>query len=103
MEGSEIAIKAVFAVIGLFFTFAMAALGYFMTRLRSDSNDIKTSIKSVGSETRENRAEIHRLEVKMSQEFAPKSELHDLRTEMRQGFAETQKMIMELFRDRPGD
>ena len=100
MTGVEIAIKILLPLIGFVITIGLAVIGHFMTRLKIDQRDLKTSIREVSDETRENRNEIHRVERRMGEEFAHKSDLSELRKEVKEGFDNTQKLIMELWRDR---
>ena len=100
MTGMEILAKFILPILALAVTAGLAVIGHFITRLRSDNSDLRGEIKGVSAETSRNRDEIHRVEIRMGQEFAHKNDLAELRQEVKTGFAETQKMILELFRGR---
>lgn len=102
MNGIEILTNIILPLLGVAVTAGLFVLGHFMTRLRSDSKDLREEIRGVSRETRENRSEIHRVEVRMGQEFAHKDDLAELRREMKEGFERTQQLLLELFRGGAG-
>lgn len=83
--------------LGLLFVFSMTVLGHFMTRLRSDNSEIKAEIAKTAEETVKNREEIHRLELKIADEYAQKDDLNDLREELKEARRESKLNFEKMY------